>query len=120
MRQLVLDQLKKCQWANVSGFDPATGICLIPKYKKPEYLVNHCYLIKLPGDILNNSNTVLATNWNHGASPSYPYLKAYVSKLLGKMIYVEALGFSPETNSDLNYMWSGWLDAETLTLVSVL
>lgn len=120
MRQLILDQLKRCQWANISNFDPETGTCLIPKYTKPEYLINHCYLIKVPGDILNNNTSVLATNWNHGTSPSYPYLKAYVSKILGKMIFIDALGFDINTKLDLNYMWSGWLDAETLTLISVL
>ena len=40
------------------------------------------------------------------------------SKSLGKMIYVDSLGFDPQTKSDINTLWSGWLPTEELIMIS--
>jgi hypothetical protein len=61
---------------------------------------------------------VVAVNYNNGTAPAYQYLKIFVSKSLGKMIYVDSLGFDPSTKQDINVLWSGWLPTEELKLIS--
>ena len=117
---LIKEQLEKCQFANLNNYDPNTNTFLIPKYSQPTYDLNHCYLVKLPSNIVNNTDSVLAVNWNNGNTPSTQYLKIYISKVLGNMIYVDSIGFDFETKQDLNLMWSGWLSTSELTQISAL
>ena len=70
--------------------------------------------------IINNSDSILATNWNNGASQRVQHLKIYISKAMGSMIYVDSIGFDFETKQDLNLRWSGWLDSSKLTQISAL
>jgi hypothetical protein len=70
--------------------------------------------------IINNPDSVLAINWNSGTYPKTPYLKIYISKIMGPMIYVDGIGFDFETKQDLSIMWSGWLNTEELTQITVL
>ena len=120
IRPLIKEQLYKCQFANLNNYDPATNTFLIPKYSKPTYDLNKCYLVRLPLNIINTGDSVLATNWNNGSFPRAQYLKIYVSKTLGSMIYVDSIGFDFDTKQDLNLMWSGWLNTSELTQISVL
>jgi hypothetical protein len=69
---------------------------------------------------VNNSDSVLAVNWNNGSFPKTQYLKIYISKTLGNMIYVDSIGFDFDTKQDLSMMWSGWLDSSQLTQISAL
>ena len=40
---------------------------------------------------------------------------SYVSKILGKMIHVDSVGFDLENKRDLTNFWSGWLPTEEIT-----
>ena len=120
IRPIIKEQLEKCQFANLNNFDPTTNTFLIPKYSQPTYEMNHCYLVKLPLTIVNNSDSVLATNWNNGSFPKAQYLKIYISKMLGTMIYVDSIGFDFDIKQDLNLMWSGWLNTSDLTQIAAL
>lgn len=120
MREFIKKQLERCVFANLNNFDPKSNSYLIPKYTKPKYDLGKCYLIKLPGHIINNPQSVLATNWNGGNFPSHAYYKAYVSKQASNYIYVDCLAFDFETGCDLNIMWSGWLDATELIQIATL
>ena len=120
IRPIIKEQLEKCQFANLNNFDPSTNTFYIKKYSQPTYELNHCYLVKLPLNIVNDSDSVLAANWNNGSCPKTQYLKIYISKQLGSMIMVDSIGFDFETKQDLNLMWSGWLDINTLTQISSL
>jgi hypothetical protein len=91
MREIIKNQLLKCTYANLNNFNPETNTFYIPKYSKPQYVVGKMYLVQLPLELLNNSS-VIATNWNNGSAPKFQYLKVYVSKLLGKMVYVDSIG----------------------------
>ena len=120
IRPLIKEQLEKCQFADLNNYDPNTNTFLIRKYCKPTYELNHCYLVRLPNTVVNRNDSVLAVNWNSGNSPSVPYLKIYISKAMGTMIYVDSIGFDFETKQDLNLMWSGWLNTSELTQIASL
>ncbi len=120
IRPIIKEQLDKCQFANLNNYDPTTNTFLIPKYSQPTYDINKCYLVRLPLTIINTPDSVLATNWNNGSFPMAQYLKIYISKALGNMIYVDSIGFDFETKQDLNHMWSGWLQTDTLTQIAAL
>lgn len=120
IRQIIQDQLENCQFANLNNYDSRGNTFLIKKYSKPTYELNRCYLVKLPTNIVNKNDSVLAVNWNNGNSPSTQYLKTYISKIMGTMVYVDSIGFDFETKQDLNLMWSGWLDSSQLVQVAVL
>lgn len=118
MREIIKQQLQNCSYANLSNYDPATQTFLIPKYQKPHFALGSMYLVQLSGALVNNVSSVIAANYNNGTAPMYPFLKIFVSKSLGKMIYVDSLGFDPQTKQDINVLWSGWLPTDELTLIS--
>lgn len=120
MRDLIKQQLQNCSYANLTNFNPDTCTFYIPRYVKPHYALGNMYLVQVPGYLVGNSNSVIATNYNNGTAPLCPYLKIFVSKSLGKMIYVDSLGFDPQTKQDINAMWSGWLPTEELTMLSTI
>ncbi len=120
IRPLIKEQLDKCQFANLNNYDSVTNTFLIPKYSQPTYDLNKCYLVKLPLNIISTGDSVLATNWNNGSFPKTQYLKIYISKTMGNMIYVDSVGFDFETKQDLNLMWSGWLNTSELTQIATL
>lgn len=120
IRPLIKEQLEKCQFADLNNFDPNTGTFYIKKYSKPTYEINHCYLVKLPLNIVNTTDSVLAVNWNNGSCPKTQYLKIYISKMLGNMCLCDSLGYDFENKQDLNIMWSGWLDTSQLIQISAL
>ena len=120
IRQVIKEQLEKCQFADLNNYDPNTNTFLIRKYCKPTYELNHCYLVKLPLNIINAGDSVLAVNWNSGSFPKTQYLKVYVSKIMGNMIYVDSIGFDFNTKQDLTLMWSGWLNTSELTQIAAL
>lgn len=120
IRPYVEEQLRKCVFANLDAFDPETNTVLIPKYSKPHYELNKCYLIQVPPHIKGNPNSIVATNWNRGTCPQTDYLKIFVSKTMGKMIFVDSLSYDIETKRDLNTTWSGWLPIEEIKLIASL
>ena len=120
IRTIIKEQLEKCQFADLNNYDTATNTFIIKKYSQPTYDLNKCYLIRLPIAVVNNKDSVLATNWNNCSFPQTQYLKIYISKVLGNMIYVDSIGFDFDTKQDLNLMWSGWLNTSELTQISVL
>lgn len=120
IRPIIKEQLEKCKFADLNNYDPKTNTFLIKKYSKPTYELNHCYLVKLPLSIVNAADSVLAVNWNNGLFPKAQYLKIYISKVFGTMIYVDSIGFDFNTKQDLSVMWSGWLDTTSLTQIAAL
>ena len=120
MRDLIRKQLQNCSYANLSNFDAATQTFIIPKYQKPHFVLGNMYLVQLSSILVNNTTSVTAVNYNNGTAPSFQFLKVFVSKSLGKMIYVDSLGFDPATKQDINVLWSGWLPTEELTMLSTI
>jgi len=120
MRDLVRRELAKVAYADLTHYDEETGIFTIPKYSKPRFELTKMYIVQVANEVVNNNRSVLASNWNNGTSPKSTYLKIYVSKMIGKMIYVDSLVFNMETKSDTSILWSGWLPVDQLTQLYVL
>lgn len=118
MRELIKKQLELCSFANLSTYDPETSTFKIPRYVKPHFELGNMYLVQVSGAIVGNTDSVVAANYNNGSAPQFQFLKIFVSKSLGKMIYVDSIGFDPETRQDSTVMWSGWLPVDELTLIS--
>ncbi len=114
------DQLKKIELADMSHFDKETNTYYIPKYSKPTYAVGGYYLVSLDVNFVNNTTSAHAVNWNHGTAPKDAYMKIYVSKVMGKMIYVDSLSYNMETHSDGANMWSGWLNINDIKQLAVI
>ena len=120
MRDLIKNQLKQVTFANLNNYNEETHTFTIHKYSEPRYEAGKMYLVQLPISIINRTDSVLATNWNNCSAPSGQYLKVYVSKMMGKMIYVDSLVFNFETNQDTSIMWSGWLPTDDITQIATL
>ena len=114
MLKTIKTQLEKVNFADLSNFDAQNNVYHIKRYSKPKYEVNSCYLVKIPDSIVNKADSLCATNWNNGSFPTMHYLKIVVTRAIGKMIYVDGLGYDITTKADMNYMWSGWLPTEEL------
>lgn len=120
IRPIVKEQLERCQFADLNNYNSQTNTFYIKKYAKPTYNLNKCYLVRIPYSIINMPDSVLAVNWNGGSYPKTQYLKIYISKILGSMIYVDSIGFDFDTKQDLTIMWSGWLDTTEITQITTL
>ena len=118
--KIVKEQLDKCSFADLSDYNPTTRTYHIPRYVKPNYVVGNGYLVRIDSALVNNPNSILATNCNNGNYPKHAYYKIYVSKSLGKMIYFDGLAFDITTNTDLTVMWSGWISVDNITLIKEL
>lgn len=119
MNKIIEEQLKNVVYADLSNYDEKTNTFFIKKYTKPVFLSGKCYIIRVNKQIINNSYSVLATNWNNGLSPKNEYYKAYVSKTLGKMIYCDCLAVDYKNKKDLTEVYSGWFNIEDLTQLEV-
>ncbi len=121
MNKITKEQLNKVMVADISNYNEQTGVIHIPKYTEVRYEVDNYYLIKLDDLLLiPEGNPSLIANWNKGLYPRCKFLKVDVSKVLGKMIYVTGIGYNFETNEDLNYIWTGWLPTQQISLVKKL
>ena len=119
MRELIKKQLAQVAYADLSHFDETVGVFNIPKYSKPKFEVGKMYLVQVANELVDNTNNVLASNWNNGTAPKGAHLKIYINKMVGKMIYVDSLVFNMLTKADTTIMWSGWLPVEQLTQLTV-
>ena len=120
MNKIIQQQLEKTQIANLTNFNSETNSYIIPKYSQPRYEVGKCYIVKLSPDIINNTNSVLATNWNAGIAPVAAYYKIYVNTAAGKMIKVDGLEYNFEQQIDGTSMFSGWLNIDDLTQLKAI
>ena len=118
--EIIKKQLKQVYYADLSNFDPETNTYTIPKYSKPRYEIGKCYLINLNPILVGNTWSVFATNWNNSTCPLTPYVKAAVSKINGKMLYVDTLAYDFENRQDLTIMWSGWLPEDEIIQICEL
>jgi len=117
MRELIKKQLKSVNFADLSNYDETTGVFTIPKYSKPKYDVGKMYLVQIANELVDNTTSVLASNWNNGTAPKSAFLKVFVNKTSGKMIYVDSLAFNMLTKTETMTMWSGWLPVDQITQI---
>lgn len=79
------------------------------------------YIIKITNSsVINDTNSVLATNWNNNTCPKYSMFKCEVTKILGSMIKITGVAVDETTNNDINYMWSGWIPQDSIEIIQQL
>lgn len=118
MNKIIEEQLRKCQVADLSKFDTDTNTYHIARFKQVRLEVNSCYLIKLSDILLDKElSSILSSNWNRGTVPTSKYMKIDVSKVLGKMIYINGIGYDFDNKVDTDVMWSGWLPIQDIEVI---
>lgn len=113
MNNIVKKQLEACKVADLPAWDDNTVHIVINRKTQLEakdIQLNHYYIVKLADYILHEpEGFTLSTNWNAGKKPETSYLKCCVTKSMGKMLFVEGIGYDYENKADLTPVFNGWL-----------
>ena len=124
MNPLIKDQLSKIQRLNVPSYDDSTTHLTLSRndIKVVESLQeDQCYLISVDDYILNPPDGfTLHTNWNNNTCPKHKVMKIDVTKIMGKMVKVNSMGYDMKNHIDLPDMWSGWLPQKSITIIERL
>ena len=123
MNPLIKAQLEKVRTVKLPIFDDDTTEMIISKGSKSDELFleqDKCYLISVEDYILHPpEGFTLHTNWNNGRIPTHKFMKVDVSKIMGKMVKVNALGYDMKSQTDTTDMWDGWLPLKSITILEV-
>lgn len=118
MNKFIEQQLNNVKLADISNYDRSANTYHIPKYNELRLEVGKCYLLELDNSLIRfDSNSMLISNWNRGTYPKHKYLKVDVIKQLGKMVFVNSIGYDNEHEKDINDVWEGWLPLQQVSLV---
>lgn len=124
MNPLIKKQLDKVRRVTLEPYDDSTTTIHINRRTDGGNLFleqDKCYLISIEDYILNPPDGfTLHTNWNNGIAPMCKVLKIDVSKIMGKMIKVNAMGYDLKNQCDLPYFWEGWLPQKSITIIERL
>ena len=124
MDKLIKEQLSKVKVAVLPPYDENVTEIFIPKTTQilsKNVLEGNYYLVQLAPFILNEPEGYnLSSNWNNGSVPLHSCYKCEVNKILGKMIKITGIGYDLNNQIDLNYMWSGWVPQEGVTILQKL
>lgn len=121
MNKLIKNELNKVSVADLSNFNKERNEFIIPRIKTIRLEENSYYIIKLDSSLLSRDDmSTLSSNWNQGSIPPHKYLKVDVSKVLGKMVKVNAIAYDYEKQQDLDTMWSGWLPVAQIEVITKL
>lgn len=121
MNKIIEKQLKKTLIADLSHFDKESNEYFIPQYKQMKMDEDSCYLIQLDDSLLDSTRCQqLAVNFNGGSVPKDEFMKVEVCKTMGRLIYVDGVGYDPKAKTDLSSFWSGWLPIDLLTVIEKL
>lgn len=120
MNKIIDNELKKVLVADLSHYDSATRTYHIPQYKEKKFKVGECYIILLDDYITNPIDNIVAINWNQGSIPNSSCYKIEITKVLGKMVFVEGLAYDYSTKQNKTSVWSGWLPIEHFKIADTL
>jgi len=121
MSKIIDEQLKKCQVADTTNFNPDTNEYFIKRRVGIKIKVGSYYILKIKDSLLNPSpNSTLAANWNNGIIPTHNYYKVDVCQIMARMIKVNGIAFNNETQTDINEFFSGWLPIDEIEIISEL
>lgn len=118
MNPIIKKQLEQVKVADLSNYDATTRTFNIPKYNQTRIIEGESYIIKLEPSLLKpNPGDSFHTNWNRGILPVHEAMLIEVSKVNGKVIYVDGVGYDLETDKSTSDFWSGWLPVDRITVV---
>lgn len=121
MNKIIKRELEKVRF-NID-YDDDTTVIKIPKDARAtitvDLKVNHNYNIYVENYILNEPpNFTLSSNWNQGVVPKSKYMNICVTRVMGKMIQVDACGFDVEHQCTLPDTYAGlWLPSAAIHVV---
>ena len=77
------------------------------------------YIIELESYIINPPpNFTLHTNWNNGVVPKERVMQCVVEKIMGKMVFVNGIGYDRENLSYIDGTeWKGWLPEKSISVI---
>ena len=115
MNKFIKEQLNKCRIAKIPSFDDDTVEIFVNKLynnKKLEFELNHEYDIEVEDYIIHPySGFTLHDNWNNGIIPTDKNMHILITKDIGKMICVQAIGLNDKK------AWGGWLPKKSCKIV---
>ena len=116
MNKIIFEQLKKCKVAKLPFFDMNTTTIQIEKggnaIVSNDLEINHYYRIQVEDYIVKPyEGFTLHDNWNNGIVPTDNIMNCEVIQIMGKMVKVEAVGFST------NVPWCGWLPRKSIHII---
>lgn len=121
MNPVIEKQLRKVKIAELPDYDENTTTLLIKKRGSPTntpFIANHYYLIELEDYIIHPSPTfTLHTNWNKGLVPTEKCYKCLCTKVMGKMVQIQGVGFDYDNRQDLDAEWDGWLPIKSVKIL---
>ena len=124
MNPLISQQLNKVRGVVMPDFDDSTTHLTIPIRPNDAPIVleqDVCYIVSVEDYILNPPDGfTLHTNWNGNKIPKHKYMKIDVSKIMGKMVKVNSIGYDINKNVNINDIWEGWLPESSITIIERL
>lgn len=120
MSERLLQQLKKVTRVSIPDLPSDFRVLSIPKQENlgdTPLNVGDQLLIEVPDYIIHPPATFdLHRKWNNNTSPQDYIMQAVVLKCLGKMIYVETMGYDVNTQSSTGRGWTGWLPRASIKI----
>lgn len=124
MNPLIKTQLDKIRTVKVPPYEDNTTHITIPMRTPNDPIIleeDKCYIVQVEDYILNPPDGfTLHTNWNQNKIPKCKYMKIDVSKIMGKMIKVNSIGYDMGTKSSINEVWEGWLPEKSIIVLERL
>ena len=114
MNEIIKEQLKKVKIAAIPAYSESDGEIIIPKSTgrnlNPDLLqVGHYYRIIVAEYIVKPfEGFTLHDNWNQGRIPTDRQMSVEILQLMGKRVYISALGIYDRTQ------WTGWLPIKSV------
>lgn len=124
MNNIIKAQLERCSVADIPPINDDLQHFVVKKKVRltaSDLQVNHYYILELADYILNEpEGFTLSSNWNKGVVPKSKHLKCCITKRMGKMVFVEGIGFDLDTKTDNSDSFNGWLPAAGIKVIGEL
>ena len=118
---LVSKQLQEADWVSSAKYDIDSNSYFLEKRLDVTIEKNKVYVIEVDDSILTKGgDPVLEANWNNGFVPAAKYFTADVLNIVGKMVYIFGRGYNPETDSDIDIWWQGYLPKNKIKVIKSL
>ena len=119
---MLLKQLRLCKKAQIPTLNGDEIEITIPKGEldiPPMVNVGGYYIIELERYIVNPPPTfTLHDNWNNGIAPKEKVMQCVVEKVMGKMVYINGIGYDRENCSYIDGTeWQGWIPQKSIEIV---
>ena len=125
MNKTLLKQLRLCKKAKIPTLNGDETKIVIERgeVEVPSKVdVGGYYIIELERYVVNPPPTfTLHDNWNNGIIPKERVMQCVVEKIMGKMVYINGIGYDRESFSYIDGTeWKGWLPEKSIEIIKRL